>query len=128
MTKFTRKEGIQRRTADVPTMKGGITEVWGRAGQPSSTAQGALGRPGVGAKERKEWEEQGAKGCSHCLHGHAKLTMPLVLHINLTPSRVTWEEILNEELSRSDWSVCMSVGDCLNCKLNVGGTTSRAGS
>lgn len=39
-----------------------------------------------------------------------KIKMWLVLVVNLTPSRITWEESLSEGLSASGWPVDMSVG------------------
>ena len=38
-----------------------------------------------------------------------------VLIVNLTQTRVTWEESLSEELSRSGWPVGTCVEDCLDC-------------
>lgn len=40
----------------------------------------------------------------------------LVFIFNLIKPRVTWEEgISTERLSRSDWPVAISVGNCLDC-------------
>lgn len=38
----------------------------------------------------------------------------LVLAVNLTQPKITWEESLNEELSRRGWPVGMSGGEYLD--------------
>jgi hypothetical protein len=43
----------------------------------------------------------------------------LVLTVNLTQLRITWEDNLPKELYRSGWPVCISVGDCLDLFIDV---------
>lgn len=39
----------------------------------------------------------------------------LILNVNLTRPRITWEERFNEGLSTSGWPVVMSKGNCVDC-------------
>jgi hypothetical protein len=43
----------------------------------------------------------------------------MVFVVNFTPSRITWEGSMNEELSKSGQAMGMSLRDFLNCVMDV---------
>ena len=51
---------------------------------------------------------------SVCIHYIFFVSMLLVLTVNLTQPRITWEESANEELATSCWPIVTSVEDCLD--------------
>lgn len=66
-----------------------------------------------------------SQGC--LFHGMVCL---LVLAVNSTQPRISWEENLNEKLSRLDWPLGMPMGNCLWYRKTthpvVGGTIFQA--
>ena len=48
-----------------------------------------------------------------------KMSYMMVFVVNFTPSRITWEGSMDEELSKSGQAMGMSLRDFLNCVMDA---------